>query len=505
MKKFTLCLSMLFLSVGVAVAQTSEKKIGLNANAGLSDYYGDWDASFFNTGKAFRTQVGLTGTYSLSPMFNVALGATYGSYGFHVPGVPLSEDNAVEVPATGFTSQLFTASGQLRFKFNNGFMLEENSMFRPYIFGGVGIADVSQNFAPSGVSGPKGVDLLLNAGAGIDVMFTDNLGINYNLMYGHMSSDDRDMLTNQKVGNDQFMIHTVGVLYLLGKSVDTDNDGVSDKNDKCPQTPVGVKVDSDGCAKDSDKDGIPDHEDSCPKVAGIAQFKGCPDTDGDGIQDSEDACPEVKGVASAKGCPDADGDGIVDSEDDCVDIAGIEAFKGCPDTDGDGIKDSEDDCPNVKGPAENKGCPDTDGDGILDKNDKCPTVVGVASNNGCPEIKEETKEIFRKALKGVQFESGKDIIKSSSYDILHNVATIMKENPSYKLRIDGHTDSQGDDAANMQLSKDRAASVKKYLVEDGVEASRLSAFGYGETKPKATNDTAAGRAENRRVEFTVEF
>jgi len=108
-------------------------------------------------------------------------------------------------------------------------------------------------------------------------------------------------------------------------------------------------------------------------------------------------------------------------------------------------------------------------------------------------------------LKGIQFESGKDIIKSSSYDILHNVATIMKDNPSYKLKIDGHTDSQGDDAKNMQLSKDRAAAVKKYLIEDGVDGSRLSAFGYGETVPKATNDTAAGRAENRRVEFTVEF
>ena len=81
----------------------------------------------------------------------------------------------------------------------------------------------------------------------------------------------------------------------------------------------------------------------------------------------------------------------------------------------------------------------------------------------------------------------------------------MKENPSYKLRIDGHTDAQGDDDKNMQLSKDRASAVKKYLTDNGVESDRLSAFGYGETKPKATNDTAAGRAENRRVEFTVEF
>ena len=505
MKKFTLCLSMIFLSLSIAVAQTSDKKIGLNANIGLSDYYGDWNKAFFNTGKAFRTQVGIAGTYSLSPMFNLGLTANYGAYGFHGEGIAPSVIYPEGFPAKGFTSKLFTSTVQLRFKFNNGMILDENSMFRPYIFIGGGVADISLNYTPQGFAGPKGLDFSGNAGAGFDVMFTDNLGVNYNLNYGYTTGDDKDFLQNWTAGNDQYMIHSLGIVYLLGKTADADNDGVSDKKDKCPETPVGVKVDVDGCALDTDKDGIADHEDACPKVAGIAEFKGCPDTDGDGIADSEDACPEVKGVASAKGCPDADGDGIVDSEDDCVDIAGIAAFNGCPDTDSDGIKDSEDDCPNVKGTAENKGCPDTDGDGILDKEDKCPTVAGVAANNGCPEIKEETKEIFRQALKGIQFESGKDVIKRSSYGILDNVTKIMVDNPSYKLKIDGHTDAQGNDEKNLALSKARSAAVMKYLTDRNVAASRLSSFGYGETVPKATNDTAAGRAENRRVEFTVEF
>lgn len=503
MKKLTVSLSMIFLSLGVVLGQTSDKKIGISANIGLSDYYGDWNKAFFNTGKAFRTQVGLAGTYSLNPMFNVGLAANYGAFGYHKPGIPMTQESPYEAASQGFNSNMFTTNLHLRFKFNNGMILEENSMFRPYIFAGFGIA----NFAnPTDLTTTNpGLDFTGNLGAGFDVMFTDNVGINYNLNYGYTAGDNRDLRAGFDAGHDQFMIHSIGVIYLLGKMADADNDGVSDKKDKCPTTPVGVKVDSDGCALDSDKDGIPDHEDTCPKVAGIAQFKGCPDSDGDGIQDSEDACPEVKGVLSAKGCPDEDGDGIIDSEDDCPKIAGIADFNGCPDTDGDGIMDSEDNCPNVKGPAENKGCPDTDGDGILDQEDKCPTVAGVAANNGCPEIKEETKEIFRQALKGIQFESGKDIIKTKSYGILKNVAKIMQDNPSYKLRIDGHTDAQGDDAKNMQLSKDRAAAVKKFLTDNDVDGSRLSAFGYGETKPKATNDTAAGRAENRRVEFTVEF
>jgi OOP family OmpA-OmpF porin len=81
----------------------------------------------------------------------------------------------------------------------------------------------------------------------------------------------------------------------------------------------------------------------------------------------------------------------------------------------------------------------------------------------------------------------------------------MKDNPEYKLDIHGHTDSQGDDAKNMILSKDRAASVKAYLVAKGIEAGRMDTEGFGETEPKATNDTPTGRAENRRVEFKVKF
>jgi outer membrane protein OmpA-like peptidoglycan-associated protein len=152
-----------------------------------------------------------------------------------------------------------------------------------------------------------------------------------------------------------------------------------------------------------------------------------------------------------------------------------------------------------------KGCPDSDGDGIADKEDKCPKVAGVASNDGCPEIKEETKKVFEQALKGIQFEPGKDVIKKTSYGILDNVVKIMKENPSYLLEINGHTDSQGDDAKNMTLSQKRAEAVRNYLVSKGIETSRLTPKGYGETVPKATNDTPAGRAENRRVEFKVNF
>ncbi|MBV5284126.1 MAG: OmpA family protein [Paludibacter sp.] len=137
--------------------------------------------------------------------------------------------------------------------------------------------------------------------------------------------------------------------------------------------------------------------------------------------------------------------------------------------------------------------------------DKCPDVAGIAANKGCPEVKAETKKIFAQALQGIQFESGKNVIKKSSNSILDKVVKVMKENPSYNLEINGHTDSQGAAATNLELSQKRSDAVQAYLTKGGVEASRLSAKGFGETMPVADNATAAGKAKNRRVEFKVNF
>ncbi|MDA0714299.1 MAG: OmpA family protein [Bacteroidetes bacterium] len=201
------------------------------------------------------------------------------------------------------------------------------------------------------------------------------------------------------------------------------------------------------------------------------------------------------------GCPDSDGDGIANAKDACPDVAGLAEFNGCIDSDGDGISDDKDRCPSESGSEALKRCPDTDGDSVADVDDKCPDVAGLAKNKGCPEVSQAVKEVFTKALQGIQFESGRDVIKSSSFTILNNVADIMKENPAYKLFIQGHTDSQGDDAMNQELSDRRSAAVKAYLEGKAVAGDRMRSQGYGESNPVADNGTAAGRAKNRRVEF----
>ena len=150
---------------------------------------------------------------------------------------------------------------------------------------------------------------------------------------------------------------------------------------------------------------------------------------------------------------------------------------------------------------------DTDKDGVPDKADKCPATLSgvVVDATGCPAIKEETIKVFEKALTGITFETGKDIIRTSSYPILNDVVSIMKANSEYILEINGHTDNVGDDTKNLDLSEKRAQAVKKYLSDKGVEGSRMNAKGYGETIPVADNKTAPGRAKNRRVEFKVNF
>jgi outer membrane protein OmpA-like peptidoglycan-associated protein len=242
---------------------------------------------------------------------------------------------------------------------------------------------------------------------------------------------------------------------------------------------------------DSDGDGVPDVRDRCPREAedkdGFQDSDGCPDpdNDGDGVVDGNDPCPDAKGPVERKGCPvevdkDSDGDGIVDRLDKCPTKPGPKDYDGCPDTDGDEVPDGEDDCPELAGPPENNGCP----------YDSPPYVI---------------VESDRIRIKGnILFESGSAIIQKQSYPLLDEVATVLKKNPTLgPVQIEGHTDNKGTRQLNMDLSKRRARSVLDYLAGKGIDRKRMTSAGFGFDKPIATNDTALGRAKNRRVDFRL--
>ncbi len=243
---------------------------------------------------------------------------------------------------------------------------------------------------------------------------------------------------------------------------------------------------------------------AAPVVVPIVEVK---DRDGDGIVDSLDACPDQAGTAALQGCPDRDGDGIADKDDKCPDVAGLAKYQGCPipDTDKDGINDEEDKCPDVPGVARYQGCPipDTDKDGVNDEEDKCPNEAGPASNFGCPVIDVAVVEKVNKAAKNIFFATGSAKLLAKSYASLKEVAKILKDNPSYKVDVDGYTDITGNADKNQVLSENRANSVKTYLVANGVDESRITATGHGINDPIADNKTAAGRAKNRRVEMKL--
>jgi outer membrane protein OmpA-like peptidoglycan-associated protein len=190
---------------------------------------------------------------------------------------------------------------------------------------------------------------------------------------------------------------------------------------------------------------------------------------------------------------------------------------GCPDPDNDkdGILDVDDLCPNdpedKDGFEDEDGCPDPDNDKdrILDKDDKCPnepeTYNGFEDEDGCPD---KGRVILRKGkleiLDKIYFETAKAIIKPISYPILDAVAATLKGNPQILLvEVQGHADERGNDDYNMRLTEDRAAAVKTYLTEHGVDADRLQSHGYGETKPVCPQHNENCWSKNRRVEFVI--
>ncbi len=233
------------------------------------------------------------------------------------------------------------------------------------------------------------------------------------------------------------------------------------------------------------------------------------DSDGDGILDSRDKCPTVPGVAKYEGCPvpDTDKDGVFDDKDKCPEMAGYPELDGCPypDRDKDGVTDNKDRCPDEPGSTKNDGCPvvDRDSDGVLDAVDRCPDEPGPASNQGCPTVKEEIITKTAAIAKSIYFDLNSAKLQQRSYAPLDELVQILKDNPSYKLSIESHTDNSGTNAYNQNLSERRSTTVMSYLVSKGIDASRLRAVGYGEEKPVASNDTKEGRALNRRSELKL--
>ena len=210
---------------------------------------------------------------------------------------------------------------------------------------------------------------------------------------------------------------------------------------------------------------------------------------------------------------DSDGDGVYNEADRCPGTprgTSVDS-RGCPlDSDGDGVADRSDKCPNTPAGAavDDKGCPlDSDGDGVFDYKDKCPdTPEGTEVDaKGCAKpvatksavITEEGTWLY----KNITFATNSARLEATSFPVLDEIADRLKREPSLEVEIQGHTDSTGAHAYNVNLSKRRADAVREYLIKKGVSSKQMVTRGYGPDRPLASNATATGRSENRRVEL----
>lgn len=260
---------------------------------------------------------------------------------------------------------------------------------------------------------------------------------------------------------------TVGLTLSLGnlEEQDADQDGVQDRFDRCPDTPLGAEVDPVGCPLDYDEDGVPDGLDRCPAtpIGATVDDRGCPaDADGDGVLDGIDLCGDTMA-------------GVV------VDAAGCAM--------------------------------DTDGDGVFDGLDRCPDTPPHArvDENGC--VLEAVVSSFETRLRttgglvldSITFESGTAEITPESYPVLDELGQVLSRYPDLELEVGGHTDSMGDEENNRVLSEDRAKAVIAFLVGrfTRLDPRNYRPVGFGEMSPVAGNDTDDGRAQNRRIEFKV--
>jgi outer membrane protein OmpA-like peptidoglycan-associated protein len=312
---------------------------------------------------------------------------------------------------------------------------------------------------------------MLDAHVGYDVMFSQGtLGMGPTVGYLHVFQPNSEL---RPADASIFLVGLHAVFDTARSSegdVDRDGDGIENALDQCPDDPEDFDrfADRDGCPElDNDDDGIVDDRDRCPNVA----------EDNDAFEDS-DGCPEA----------DNDKDGVSDEVDRCpIDAEDKDEFE---DRDG---------CPDL----------DNDRDGIADRSDSCPnepeTKNGYADEDGCPDEKDVRVVGSQILLEDrVHFWTNSHIIHAQSYALMRRLAKLVKEHPEYvHIEVAGHADERGPDTFNNPLSLKRAQSVVAFLIKHGVDPSRLSAVGFGETLPLEKGRSQGVWYKNRRVEFRI--
>ena len=530
-------LILLLLAPLVLRAQIWEKSTGLVLQGGVVKYHGDaWDRT------ALGNALGAGLKYAATARTQFDLMAGYGSYKPGINGSSYKKD-----PDDMHRTFLFPLTLGVRVS------TTRRGGLKPYATMGAGVLFWELRYLSGEkitfwsdrkfrwgdrVSGLR-ANALLYQGLGLEWYLTPALSLDLQARFSSLLNQRDDNVGRDDL-NNQVMEGNLALTWYFRVQRDRDRDGYVDKFDADPLHAEDFDgfQDLDGAPDpDDDNDGVPDTRDLAPRLAedidGFADGDGLPDPDNDedGVPDARDLCPEAAedqdNFEDSDGCPDIDNDQdqIVDALDACPDQAedldGFEDQNGCPDIDNDGdlIVDFIDKCPDqpetVNGYKDEDGCPDadSDGDGIPDGEDACPreaeTVNGYQDQDGCPDevpapaqqLQQTENSATAIVLQGVNFASGKAELTPESRPVLDEVANSLILDATAVIEIRGYTDNVGKAETNQLLSERRAEAVRQYLIDKGIDASRITAIGFGSRYPIADNKSPDGRAKNRRIEF----
>lgn len=346
--------------------------------------------------------------------------------------------------------------------FSGGLTLRWPGRIAPLVSGGVGVLTIQSSSAVLG----DDLDLAFRYGAGLQWFIDDRWALRL---------DGRDVVSNRR-GIGGLPAHHGEVLLAIAVQFGRPSPARATAT-AVPREP------------DTDRDGIADAYDRCPRAVGMLP-DGCPrpDHDADGFLDEIDRCPREPGEYP-DGCPpgaardDADGDGIAGAADHCPEAAGS-GTDGCP-----------------------TATTDSDGDGIVDAVDLCPREKerrnGVDDTDGCPDEIPEAMTALEGVLTDVTFASRSTELTAGARERLRRLVATISRHPGVRFELVGHTDDQGDAAANRAISLRRAEVVRDAMVALGVDAGRIQVRGAGEDEPIASNATPQGRATNRRIELAI--
>ncbi len=437
--------------------------------------------------------------FGFNPYIMGEVGAGYGQY----TGIVFGDENDI------YNTTIIPVD----FRFD--FFLTKDESASPYLFFGIGgiyydVTDAITYPTPTAVQDVSGVAGLGTVGLGIQLDWFD--------ISAGVSVSSTDDLNNYVDGDAPDAYYFLGIGAAFGGGpYDTDMDGLFDEDE--------VKLGTNPEDPDTDRDGLKDGEEV--KTYSTNPLKA--DTDGDGLNDYD----EVKTYATNPGKADTDGDGLKDGDE-------VSNYKTDPlkaDTDGDTLNDGDEVTKyrtdplkvDTDGDKLNDGDEvntyktdgtkvDTDGDDLSDYDEvmtykthplKIDTDGGSVSDGA--EVTRKTDPLDPEddvvkigvpiVLEGINFETGKSNVTPGSAVILEKSLKTLTDNPNIQVEISGHTDNVGSDASNLRLSQKRADSVREWLISRGVDPNRITAKGYGESKPLTANDTAEGRLRNRRIEF----